>query len=240
MKKAITSFMIIFSLLIGSTISVKAATMSIIVPLPASSVFEGTGYLYELSQGYNTIFEEVSSIYAVTDTDSNVILDITLLDGTIMQFVLYMQYDEWGTAYYYDSDGTYRGFFDLDRDGNYGIRIFSNFGYWGTLTMTSTADFTGTKIISNTTMSSTGEYMVVIGGSISGTFEAGRHQVTNATSQPLSIFIVNQTNGATRLMTATTINSMYVTVSGGQITKIEINGRAQTTPGNFDTYSIVI
>jgi len=230
MKKAITSFMIIFTLLIGSTISVKAA-VQVGDLLPPSSIFEGTGYWIIYEGGVVSYIE--ASAYAVTDANSNVILDITV-DGTTTQYVLYPKgiYN-----HYYNNAGDDMGVFNIEEDGSYCTNAC---GYYGALTMISTADFTGTKIISNTTMSSTGEYMVVIGGSISGTFEAGRHQVTNATSQPLSIFIVNQTNGATRLMTATTINSMYVTVSGGQITKIEINGRAQTTPGNFDTYSIVI
>jgi len=240
MKKAITSFMIIFVLLIGSTISVKAAYAPTIVPLPASSVFEGTGDRYEPNQGYNTVFEEVSSIYAVTDTDSNVILDITLLDGTITQFVLYLQYDEWGTAYYYDSDGIYWGFFDLDRNGNYSMSIFSNFVYAGTLTMVSTADFTGTKVIGTTTTSAVGEYMVVVGGSISGTYPGGRHEVTDVASQPLTIMGVNLTNGTVVILDTSSIDSMYVTVIGGQITKVEIEGHLQTSPGNFDTYSIVI
>jgi len=229
MKKLITSLMLVCILFISSTISVNAVVVAGDLLTP-SSIFEGTGYYY-LNEGGITYIEV--SVYAVTDADSNVIIDFTV-DGTTTQYVLYPKYE---LNHYYNSHEMRMGFFCKQEDGSY---WFSVDGYYGTLTMTSTADFTGTKIISNTTMSSTGEYMVVIGGSISGTFEAGRHQVTNATSQPLSIFIVNQTNGATRLMAANTINSMYVTVSGGQITKIEINGRAQTTPGNFDTYSIVI
>lgn len=100
--------------------------------------------------------------------------------------------------------------------------------------------FTGTKIISGTTFSKTGEYMAVVGGSISGTFPAGRNQVSGVAGQPLSIFLLNQTNGATRTLGANTINSMYITVANGEITKIEIEGRAQTSPGNYDTYSLVI
>ena len=230
MKKAITSLMIIFTLLIGSTVSVKAA-VQVGILLPPSSVFEGTEYFDSFDWG--NIIPEGCSVYAVTDADSNVTVDITM-DGITTQYVLYPRENY---VHYFNSDGEDMGLFWEQEDGSY---LFSIGRYCVILNMTSTTDFTGTKIISNTTMSSTGEYMVVIGGSISGTFEAGRHQVTNATSQPLSIFIVNQTNGATRLMAATTINSMYVTVSGGQITKIEINGRAQTSPGNFDTYSIVI
>ena len=239
MKKAITSFMIIFVLLIGSTISVKAAYAPPVIPLPASSAFEGTGYRYEPNQGYNTVNEEVSSIYAVTDTDSNVILDITLLDGTIMQFVLYLQYDEWDEAYYYDSDGTDWGYFYLD-NGNYIMAFYSNFEYIGKLTMVSTADFTGTKVIGTTTTSAAGEYMVVVGGSISGTYPGGRHEVTDVENQPLTIMGVNLTNGTVVILDTSSIDSMYVTVIGGQITKVEIEGHLQTSPGNFDTYSIVI
>jgi len=230
MKKAITSLMLIFTLLFSSSISVEAAVESGVLLTP-SSIFEGTGSYYDEI----TATSKDISIYAVTDADSNVTVDITM-DGTTIQYVLYPREHY---VHYYNSDGMHMGYFRQESD-SLGSLWFNIDRYYGTLTMVSTADFTGTKVISDTTMSSTGEYMVVIGGSISGTFEAGRHQVTNVTSQPLSIFIVNQTNGATRLMTATTINSMYVTVSGGQITKIEINGRAQTTPGNFDTYSIVI
>ena len=239
MKKVITSLMLVCILFISSTITTKAVVW-IGDLLPPSSIFEGSGY-YEVydEELEATVFKE-GSAYAVTDADSNVILDITM-DGTTTQYVLYPI--EKSNGYYY-CNGETLSIFVKNADGSY-LFSFDSYGipfdYYDTpLIMTSTADFTGTKIISNTTMSSTGEYMVVVGGSISGTFEAGRHQVTNATSQPLSIFIVNQTNGATRLMSATTINNMYVTVSGGQITKIEINGRAQTTPGNFDTYSIVI
>ena len=234
MKKVITSLMLVCILFISSTISVKAVVQNGDL-LPPSSIFEGTEY-YDVYEGGTVTTKEIN-IYAVTDADSNVTVDITW-DGTTTQCVLYPKgiYN-----HYYNNNGDDVGIFCKREDGSYWVNVIAgDMGYSGTFTMTSTADFTGTKIISNTTMSSTGEYMVVIGGSISGTFEAGRHQVTNATSQPLSIFIVNQTNGATRLMAATTINSMYVTVSGGQITKIEINGRAQTSPGNFDTYSIVI
>ena len=229
MKKAITSLVLICTLIISSAISVKAAVMDGDL-LPPSSIFEGTGEYNDYEGGTVTI--KYFSIYAVTDTYNNVTVDI-MMDDTTIQYVL----SPGKYNHYYNSDGMHMGYFNKQEDGSYWSRVDV---YFGTLNMTSTTDFTGTKIISNITMSSTGEYMVVVGGSISGTFEAGRHQVTNATSQPLSIFIVNQTNGATRLMSATTINSMYVTVSGGQITKIEINGRAQTSPGNFDTYLIVI
>ena len=222
--------MLILTLFISSTISAKAFIVAGDL-LPPSSIFEGTGYIDVIEGGIITSKEV--SVYAVTDADSTVTVDITM-DGATTQYALYPS--EIGSHYLY-GNGENQGVFGKQEDGSYWFNVDR---HCGTLTMTSTSDFTGTKIISNTTMSSTGEYMVVIGGSISGTFEAGRHQVTNATSQPLSIFIVNQTNGATRLMAATTINSMYVTVSGGQITKIEINGRAQTSPGNFDTYSIVI
>jgi len=229
MKKAITSLMLVCILFISSTISVKAFIVDGNL-LPSFSIFEGTGTFHEDGVPYDF------NAYAITDADNNITIDFIFIeDRPATQFVLCPG----EFVHYYNSDGERVAAF-YEKENEDGFYIFNVGMYRGTLTMTSTADFTGTKIISNTTMSSTGEYMVVIGGSISGTFEAGRHQVTNATSQPLSIFIVNQTNGATRLMAATTINSMYVTVSGGQITKIEINGRAQTSPGNFDTYSIVI
>jgi len=239
MKKAITSLMLICILFISSTISVRAWAVVTVVPLPASSVFEGTGYVYELHDNIFHIVAE-SSMFAVTDADSNVILDITLLDGTVTQYVLYLQYDEWDTAYYYDSDGTFITYFYLDENGSYNMATYSDFPYSGALTMVSTADFTGTKVIGTTTTSAAGEYMVVVGGSISGTYPGGRHEVTDVANQPLTIMGVNLTNGTVVILDTSSIDSMYVTVIGGQITKVEIEGHLQTSPGNFDIYSIVI
>jgi len=239
MKKAITSLMLIFTLFISSTIFVKAAIVMTIVPLPSSSLFEGTGFIIHDYGSKIPDFEDVS-MFAVTDANSNVILEITQQDGTTTQYVLYLQYDEQGIACYYDSDGTYRTCFNLNSNGDYGMSSSSNFHYCGALTMVSTADFTGTKVIGTTTTSVAGEYMVVVGGSISGTYPGGRHEVTDVASQPLTIMGVNLTNGTVVILDASSIDSMYVTVIGGQITKVEIEGHLQTSPGNFDTYSIVI
>jgi len=239
MKKVITSLMLICILFISSTISVRAWVVVTVVPLPASSVFEGSGYIYD-PQNSLPVYIEVCSLFAVTDEDSNVTLDITLPDGTTTQYVLYVEYDEWGTAYYQDSDGTYMTRFNLEDDGDYGMARSSDFHRSGKLTMVSTADFIGTKVIGTTTTSTAGEYMVVVGGSISGTYLAGRHEVTDVASQPLTIMGVNLTNGTVVILDTSSIDSMYVTVIGGQITKVEIEGHLQTSPGNFDTYSIVI
>ena len=93
MKKVITSLMLICILFISSTISVRAWVVVTVVPLPASSVFEGSGYIYD-PQNSLPVYIEVCSLFAVTDEDSNVTLDITLPDGTTTQYVLYVEYDE--------------------------------------------------------------------------------------------------------------------------------------------------
>jgi len=230
MKKVITSLMLVCILFISSTISVKAVVQNGIL-LPPSSVFEGTEYFNQFEWG--VIISEGLSVYAVTDADSNVIVDITM-DGTTTQYVLYPRESY---VHYFNSDGKDVGLFLEQEDGSYLFRID---GYCIILNMTSTADFTGTKVIGTTTTSATGEYMVVVGGSISGTYLAGRHEVTDVASQPLTIMGVNLTNGTVVILDTSSIDSMYVTVIGGQITKVEIEGHLQTNPGNFDTYSIVI
>ena len=88
--------------------------------------------------------------------------------------------------------------------------------------------------------SSTGEYMVNIVGNIQGTFTEGANVLSYADVQiqNLSINTFNLTNGASRVMGISTVEGVTVTVTNGAVTNVEVKGRAQTNPGNFDRYTV--
>lgn len=89
-------------------------------------------------------------------------------------------------------------------------------------------------------ISNVNEYMVSIIGQLKGTFSEGVNVLTYADvqAQNFSINIMNLTNGASRVMTISTVESITVTITSGAISNVEVKGRAQTTPGNFDRYTI--
>lgn len=88
--------------------------------------------------------------------------------------------------------------------------------------------------------SNTGEYMVNVVGNIQGTFEEGVNTLSNTDiqAQNLSINTFNLTNGASRVMGVSTVEGIQVTVTNGAVTNVEVKGRAQTNPGNFDRYTV--
>lgn len=89
-------------------------------------------------------------------------------------------------------------------------------------------------------LSNTGEYMVTINGNVTGFFAEGenRMSITDIGAQNLAIMTFNMTNGAYRMMDQGSVEGLVVTVTNGEITDIAVTGRAQTSPGNFDRYTV--
>lgn len=97
-----------------------------------------------------------------------------------------------------------------------------------------------TELIMGSGMSNTGEYMVTVNGTVSGTFSEGENRMAyeDISGQSLGIMTYNLTNGAYRVMDQGTVEGMIVTVTNGVITNVAVTGRAQTSPGNFDRYTV--
>lgn len=87
-------------------------------------------------------------------------------------------------------------------------------------------------------LSNTGEYMVTVNGNITGVFEEGENRITNISAQNLAIMTFNMTNGAYRVMDQSTVEGLIVTVTNGEVSNVSVTGRAQTSPGNFDRYTV--
>lgn len=87
-------------------------------------------------------------------------------------------------------------------------------------------------------LSNTYEYMLTVNGYLAGTFYDGTTTLTAAEmqAQKLTVFAYNLTNNATRVQNINTIEKITVTVVNGEVTNVEISGRVQTHPGNFDRY----
>lgn len=88
--------------------------------------------------------------------------------------------------------------------------------------------------------SNTNEYAINIVGNIQATLNEGANILAynEVQSQNLSINTFNLLNGANRVMGISTVEKISVTVTKGVITNIEIVGRVQTNPGNFDRYTV--
>ena len=56
----------------------------------------------------------------------------------------------------------------------------------------------------------------------------------------ISIYAYNTDSGVERVMISSTIETMAVTVSGGQITSVSLTGRVQTNGGRLDPYTKTI